>query len=380
MNKNSKLKSTIQKLLKGSFGFTLISIIIGFIIGAIILALVGFNPIEAYGIIFKGAFSRGKYIGWVIIRATPLIMTGLSVAFAFRTGLFNIGAEGQFIVGALTATAAGYFLHLPPIIHPIVVFLLAIMAAGIWGGIAGFLKSRFGVHEVIATIMLNWIAFYSSNFFIGLSGFKRANSEASEKILSTAEVTIFGQWKKSDAGKEFLNNIPFIKDLFDAPINWGIFVAILLALGFWYILNKTTLGYELRAVGFNPHAAEYGGINVKKSMVISMTIAGVFAGAAGALHVMGLTSSVTILSAIEGYGFNGIAVALIGGNTAIGSVLSGLLFGFLQYGGPKIQPALQAPSEVIDIMIGTIVFFIAIPNFIRLFYIRKRNRGEKHVE
>src|SRR5690554_3278862 len=148
MVKNSKAKSILEKLIKGNFWFTIISIVIGFIIGAIILALVGFNPIEAYGIIFKGAFSRGKYIGWVIIRATPLIMTGLSVAFAFRTGLFNIGAEGQFIVGALTATAAGYFLHLPAFIHPIVVFLLAILAAGIWGGIAGYLKSRFGIHEV----------------------------------------------------------------------------------------------------------------------------------------------------------------------------------------------------------------------------------------
>lgn len=379
--KEGRLKKIFnEKLLKGNFVITLISIVIGFLIGAIALALAGFNPIEAYGIIFRGAFSRGKYIGWVIIRATPLILTGLSVAFAFRTGLFNIGAEGQFIVGALTATAAGYFLHLPAIIHPIVVLLLAVMAAGIWGGIAGYLKSRFGIHEVIVTIMLNWIAFYSANYFISLPGFKRVNSEASEKILKTAEITILEQWKNSGVGKEFLNKIPFIKDFFDAPINWGIFIALVLALGFWYILNKTTLGYELRAVGFNAHAAEYGGINVKKSILSSMFIAGGLAGAAGAVHVMGLTSHVTILSAMEGYGFNGIAVALIGGNTALGSVLAGLFFGFLQYGGPKIQPALQAPSEVIDIMIGVIVFFIAIPNFIRLFYIKKRKKGEKHVE
>lgn len=369
----------IKKLFKGTFGFTIISIIIGFVVGGIILSLVGFNPFEAYGVMFRGAFSRPKYVGWVIVRATPLILTGLSVAFAFRTGLFNIGAEGQFIVGALVATATGYFLPLPPIIHPIVVFLLAVMAASIWGGIAGYLKARFGVHEVIATIMLNWIAFYLSNFFISIERFKIANNEASEKILKSAEIGILSQWKRSDAGRDFLNNVPFLKDLLGAPINWGIFVAIALAVLVWYILSKTTLGYKLRAVGYNPFAAEYGGINVNKNMVISMLIAGGLAGAGGALHVMGFTHSVTILAGMEGYGFNGIAVALIGSNTALGSVLAGILFGFFQYGGPKIQTALRAPSEIIDIVIGTIVFFIAIPNFIRYMMYSRKKRGEKNV-
>ena len=379
MENKKKRSFPFKSIFKGNFGFTLISIFIGFIVGAIMLKLVGFDPLEAYKIMFKGAFSKPKYIGWVIIRATPLILTGLSVAFAFRTGLFNIGAEGQFIVGALVATAAGYFLHLPPIIHPIVVFVLAVAAAALWGGVAGYLKAKFGIHEVIATIMLNWIAFYGSNYFVHFESFKRPHSQATYKILESAQIGILSQWKKTDAGKAFLNNVPFLKDLLGAPINLGIFVAILAAVVVWYILNKTTLGYQLRAVGFNPHAAEYGGINVNKNMIISMLIAGGLAGAAGAVHVMGLTHSITILSAMENYGFNGIAVALIGSNTALGSVLSGLLFGFFQYGGPKIQPALRAPSEVIDIMIGTIVFFIAIPNFIRMILSVRRKRGEKHA-
>jgi len=369
-----------KKVFKGTFGFTLISIVFGFIIGAVVLKLAGFNPFEAYGVMFRGAFSRPKYIGWVIIRATPLIMTGLSVAFAFRTGLFNIGAEGQFIMGALVATVAGYFITLPPMIHPIFVFLLATLAAGIWGGLAGFLKAKFGIHEVITTIMLNWIAFYGSNYFVSSPGFKRANAEASEKILESARIGILSQWKNSDSGKAFLDGIPFLGDLFDAPINWGIFIAILFALAVWYILNKTTLGYELRAVGFNKFAAEYGGINVSRKMITSMIIAGALSGAAGAIHVMGLTNEVTVLAGMEGYGFNGIAVALIGSNTSLGSVLSGLLFGFFQYGGPKIQAALRAPSEVIDIMVGTIVFFIAIPNFIRLVLFSRKKRGDKHAE
>lgn len=161
--------------------FTLIAILIGLVIGAIILLAVGYNPLEAYGIMIAGVFGSPKYISWTIIKSTPLILTGISVAFAFKTGLFNIGAEGQFIVGALVATMVGYFWHLPPVLHAIVALLLACLAAGLWGGFAGFLKSKFGVNEVITTIMLNWIALYLSNFFVYWDKFKRPNSEASQK-------------------------------------------------------------------------------------------------------------------------------------------------------------------------------------------------------
>ena len=155
-------------------------------------------------------------------------------------------------------------------------------------------------------------------------------------------------------------------DVLKTPINAGFIFAILLAVLVWYILNKTTLGYELRAVGFNPHAAEAGGINVKKSMVISMLISGGLAGAAGAFQVLGVSHRIAKLAAMEGYGFDGIAVSLIGNNTGAGSVFAGLLFGALKYGGSKIQDAMQAPTEVINIMIGTIILFVAMPKLIRL--------------
>lgn len=364
------MRMGLQKIktiyLMGSFGLTLISIIIGFFAGALILLVAGFNPIEAYGAILKGIFSKPKYMSYVIIYSTPLIITGLSVAFALRTGLFNIGAEGQYIVGAMVAAMAGYYFHLPMILHIIVCISLAALAAAVWGGLAGFIKARFGVHEVISTIMLNWIALYLSNWAVTLKTFGKQGTGKSYTIQETARIDLLGQWKVTDAGIDFIRSHKVLGDILKSPVNIGILVAILLAFLMWYTLNKTTLGYELRAVGFNPHAAKYGGININKSIVTSMFIAGGLAGTAGALQVMGVSHRIAKLAAMEGYGFDGIAVSLIGNNTGAGSLFAGLLFGALKYGGSKIQDAIEAPTEVINIMVGIIILFIAMPQLIRL--------------
>ncbi len=355
--------------------FTIVSIVLGFLVGAGVLGVSGFNPLEAYKIMIKGVFSRPGYIAWTVVRATPIIITGLSVAFAFKTGLFNIGAEGQFIIGTIVASLVGYAIKLPAIIHIPLVFITAVMAAGLWGGIAGYLKAKFGVNEVISTIMLNWIALYLNNYIVRMEQFKRATSQRTHEIMDTASIIILEKWKRTPSGRNFVANYKFWGDFLRAPLNWGFIIAIILALITWYILNKTTLGYELKAVGLNEEAAEYGGIDVARSMLISMVIAGALAGAAGALHVMGNSKSIASLAASEGYGFDGMAVALIGRNTSIGAILAGLLFSGIQYGGGKIQPALGAPSEVIDIMIGTIVFFIAMPQLIKIIFSRPRKRG-----
>lgn len=352
--------------LKGPLGLTLISILLGFGVGAVVLLVAGFNPLEAYWAILKGIFSRSKYVSYVIIYATPLIITGLSVAFALRTGLFNIGAEGQFIIGAMTAAMAGYFFHLPIFLHAPLCLLLAMFAGAAWGGIAGYIKAKFGVHEVISTIMLNWIAFYLSNWSLTLKSFGQQGTGKSHMIQETARIDLFGQWKITEAGIDFIRTHKVLGDALKSPINLGIIVAILLAILVWYILNKTTLGYELRAVGFNPSAAEYGGINVQRSIVTSMAISGGLAGAAGALQVLGVGHKIARLAVMEGYGFDGIAVSLIGNNTGPGSVLAGLLFGGLKYGGSKIQDAVGAPTEVINIVVGTIILFTAMPKFIQL--------------
>jgi ABC-type uncharacterized transport system permease subunit len=356
--------------------YIVISILIGLLVGAIVLITTGYNPLEAYGIILNGIFGSPRYISWTIIRDTPIILTGISVAFAFRTGLFNIGAEGQFIIGTIVAALVGHFWNLPPVIHVIVAILMGCLAAAIWGGIAGLLKSKFGINEVISTIMLNWIAFYLNNFVVLWDKLKRPNKDASQRILDTASVEILRKWKATDAGKAFISNNKVFGDMLKTPVNLGIIFAIVAALLIRHILKNTTLGYQLRAVGHNKDAAEYGGIDVSKNMVRSMMIAGAISGLAGVLQVLGVSREIAILASMEGYGFDGIAVALIAGNNPINCIYAGLFFGALKYGGQKIQPAMGAPSEIINIMVGTIVFFIAIPKLIDIFKTRKtRKRG-----
>ncbi|WP_129596193.1 ABC transporter permease [Anaerophilus nitritogenes] len=332
-----------QKIINETFLFTILAIVMGLLVGAVVIFISGYNPIEAYGLMIKGIFSKPKYIARTIIRATPLILTGLSVAFAFRTGLFNIGAEGQFIIGALTAALLGYFIQLPMILHVPIVFLGSVFIASLWGAMAGYMKAKFGVHEVIATIMLNWIALYTSNYIISLEKVKMPGSESSYDIQETARMSI--DWFKGIVGAS-------------TKVNFGMVIAVLASILIYYILFKTTLGYELRAVGYNKDAAEYGGIHIKRNIIVSMSIAGALAGAAGAVHVMGVSYRASTLAAMEGYGFNGIAVSLIGNNSPFGVVLSSFLFGGITYGGANMQ-LLGIPTEVINIVIGSIVFFVA---------------------
>jgi len=369
----SKLKQK-EDFLSGTLGVTLMSVLLGFVLGGVILLVAGFNPLEAYWVILKGIFSRPKYVSYVIIYSTPLIITGLSVAFALRTGLFNIGAEGQYIMGAVAAAAAGYYLKLPMVLHVLTAVGLAVLVAAVWGGLAGYFKARFGVNEVISTIMLNWTALYISNFMVTIDSFGRQGTGKTYAIMSSAQIDILGQWKRTPEGIAFLREHPMLWDILKSPVNLGFIFALLLAVLVWYILSKTTLGYELRAVGHNPQAAEAGGINVKRSMVVSMLIAGGLAGAAGAFQVLGVSHRIATLAIMEGYGFDGIAVSLIGNNSGFGCVFAGLLFGALKYGGSKIQDVMGAPTEVINIMIGIIIFFTAMPKLIRMILAYKKKR------
>ncbi len=179
----NSLKTKKKSLIDDAVKFSLLSILLGLLVGAIVLLISGNSPIKAYGAMIEGIIGKPKYIAWTIIKATPYILTGLSIAFAFKTGLFNIGAEGQFIIGALVATIVGYSVQLPAIIHIPLTIILAGLAGGLWGSIAGFLKSKFGDNEVISTIMLNWIAFYLNNFMIMTPWLREGNSEASHVKL-----------------------------------------------------------------------------------------------------------------------------------------------------------------------------------------------------
>ena len=304
-------------------------------------------------------------MGWAIVTSTPIILTGLGVCFAFQTGLFNMGAEGQFIIGTIVGFLVGYKLPLPPILHPIVAIILGMLAGALYGALAGFIKARFGIHEVISTIMLNWVAFYFQNF-IGYAN-QQPNSMASFDVLDSAKITMFDKATVKTFG-------PFFKKFFKAPIHYGTVLAIIAVIVVWYILKKTVLGYELKAVGLNREASEYGGIDSGKKIVQSMAISGAICALAGVTQILGFTYALSIVSAMDNYGFDGLAVSLLAGNNPIGVIFSGLFFGSLKYAGSNIQRVMGVPTEIINIIIGTIILFTAVPLVFRIIRAKHRNR------
>ena len=367
---------------RNRFIYTILAIVLGIIIGSIILLISGTNPVEAYKVIFLGAFGKPKYISWTIVKAVPLILTGLSVAFAFNTGLFNIGAEGQYIVGSIGALVVGLLLDLPPIIHGLVALLVGALCGYLWGAIVGILKAKFQVNEVISSIMMNWIAFYLSNYLLSFPILRSIESDNSYPIKQSASIKIAGVWKMSESGRAYLAQHKFLKDILNPPLNFGIIIAIIAAIVVWYILKKTTLGYELRAVGFNEKAAEYGGIDINKSIVKSMGIAGILAGLAGAITVLGVSGDIGIMAAQEGYGFDGMAVALIAGNNPLGTIPAALLYAGLTYGGGKLT-TIGTYSEVVNIIIGIMILFIAMPkllDMIKFFFTKWSKKDGKNLE
>ncbi len=316
--------------------YTFISILFGFLVGAILLTAAGINPGEAYSKLASGVFSKPKFIVWAIIYASPLILTGLSVAFSFRTGVFNIGAEGQFVMGSLAACVIGIKVSLPAPFHILLCILAAMAAGAVWGAIVGLLKVKKGINEVLSYIMFNWIAFYFSNYVVNLPAIhKEGGGEATKDIADTARILL-------------PESIRTATDCQSA--NWGIFIAIVAAIIIWFLINKTTLGYQLRAVGFNRHAAEYGGINANRAMMTAMAISGALAGLGGAVQLMGMSGRISQFASQEMFGFQGITVALIGASNPIGCIFAGLFYGAMKYGGSKLS-LIKTPSEVVDIII-----------------------------
>jgi simple sugar transport system permease protein len=373
---------TVVKILKKPVTATFIAIFLGFVVSAIVLSLAGYNSIDAFSALFNGIFSKPKYISNTIIKATPIILTGLSVAFAFKTGLFNIGAEGQYIIGTIASTIVGIKLNLPAILEIPIVIMAGVIAGAVFGGIVGVLKAKFGIHEVITSIMLNWIALYLSNFIVATDVFHQPDSTSTYMINESGFTSILSNWKTSDAGIKALSQHPWLSEiLLKTDVNIGIIVAIIMAILISILLYKSAKGYELRAVGLNKDAAEFAGINVNRNIVQSMVIAGALSGLAGALAITGTAPhKLATMAAFENNGFNGLSVALIAGSSPIGCIFGGLLYGGLLYGGQSVQSAIGAPSEIINIMIGTIVFFVALTKVVPVLADRLSKRGEKNVK
>ena len=339
-------KSLLDIISETTFIHIIMAILCGFIVGAGFLAIMGLSVGDAYGRLLSSVTSL-KGFTYVIVYSVPYIVAGLSVAFSFKTGVFNIGAEGQFVVGSMAAAVVGIVLgDLPkPVLIPLC-FLAAMVMGGLWGVIVAFLKTKWGINEVLSMIMFNWIAFYLSNFIAGIPGIKNEGSAEATRNISENASMLFSK--------------DFIRSAGIAPTaNWGILVAIAAMLFVWFVINKTTLGYRLKAVGFNRNAAEYGGISVNASILTALAISGALAGLAGALQLMGMGSRISIFSSQEGFGFAGIVVALIGCSNAFGVFVAGLFYGALMYGGSKLN-LVGAPTQLINVIVGTVVFFIAI--------------------
>lgn len=336
----------------------LISVFLGLLAGAIIMLAFGYNPIEGYIALWNGAFGSSYFFGETIRQVTPYIFTGLAVAFAFRSGLFNIGAEGQVIVGWLVAVWIGSSFEAPMIIHLPLTILGAALAGAFWGFIPGLLKATKGVHEVIITIMMNYIALHLSNYMI--RNVLTDNQDSSNRIAESASLSSTWLMELTDYSR----------------IHWGILIALFAAFVMWFLIEKTTAGYEFRAVGFNPNASKYAGINVKKNIILSMVISGAFAGLAGAMEGLGTFGYMPSHSAFTNLGFDGIAVALLGGNAAIGTVIAAFLFGSLKVGALNMPTSAGVPSELVEIVIALIIFFVASSYFIRWILLRFKKEGK----
>lgn len=297
-----------------------------------------------------------------LVQATPYIFAGLAVALGFRSGLFNIGVEGQLFIGAACATYVGYAVTgLPAYIHMPLAFLAGAAGGAFWGFIPGFLKAKTGGHEVINTIMMNWIAFRLTEWL--LSGpMTRPNSGGlplSPIIQDTAKIPQF----------------------FDSPIRFhlGFFIALIVAWLVWWLLFKTTWGLNLRTVGTNPRAARYAGLDTAKSIMLGMTLSGALAGMAGAVQILAVNHSMA-LGLSSGYGFDSIALALIGNNHPIGVILSSLLFGTLRNGATRMMVVSAIPIDIVDVIQAIILMFVAAPAIIRSIYrLRKPKQEEQQV-
>ncbi len=354
-------------LLRSDGAVSVLVVLLGFLCGTILVALVGRNPLNMYKAILQSLtgynIDRGvwniRYVGEWLNLSVPYIFCGLAMAFAARTGLFNIGGEGQYIMGLTMAQVIALLGPQIPVLHWVLAIVGAMLLGAIWGGIVGFLKARYEVSEVVATIMLNYVALYLSRIIImaipGTNTYKTVNFPETASLRAV-----------------FLSSLTN-----GSTLNLGLFLVIASVILYWFLMEKTNLGFGLRATGFNKDAARYGGIPVVTSVVISMAVAGAFAGLGGGVVALGSFRYGRVLSGMDNYGFTGIAVALVGNNTAVGTMLAGLLFGLLAAAQPLMQSK-QIPKEITFIIQGLIVVFIAIRTGIRLFLLwRQKKLQEK---
>ena len=346
-----KLQETGLSLL-----ITLIALVMALVVGALVIWAFGSNPIEAYGALWRGAFGTGIAFTVTLGKAVPVMLTGLAVAIAFRCSVFNIGAEGQLLIGAMCAALVGAYVHLPMVLH-LPLTILASMAGGmIWAFFPAVLKLKGNVNVVISTIMFNYIAQYLISYLI-LGPFKGpGESPATATIDETAQ----------------------LPDLLPKPyvLNLGFVLALVAVVAVYIILNRTSLGYEMRAVGFNPNASRTNGINVNRNMFLALLISGALAGLAGGIEVTGSRDKI-VNNFSANYGFSGIPVALMAHNNPFAIIFSALLIGAMRSGSAMMQSSAGISKNMVDVIQGLIIVFLCAEHVIR--YYIKRMGGKKNA-
>ena len=329
----------IKYLKSRTMAFTLISFLISLVLAGIIIAAAGYSPVEAYSAMLGGAFGSTYNLAQTAGTAIPLIFAGLAMAVASKAGIFNIGIEGQILAGALAGT---YITGLPAVLHIPVCILVAAIFGGIWAMLAAVIKNKLQISEVIITIMLNYVALYLVEYLVN-------NPFKSEGMVVRTE--------------EIQDSARLVSLVAHTRLNTGIFIALLAVFLFWVLFYKTKLGYEMRATGDSPFAAESAGINNKKNLLAAMFISGALAGIGGACEVMGV-QGYYISGMTTGYGFSGIAIAVMGHNQPLGTLASALLFGALNAGASSMNRMTDIPGEFISVLQALIILFISTPGIV----------------
>ncbi|WEK55412.1 MAG: ABC transporter permease [Candidatus Cohnella colombiensis] len=349
--------------MKNNVLVSLVAVLFGLLAGAMLMLVTGHNPIEGYLYLFQGGLKSTARIGDTLATSTPLIFSGLSVAFAFRTGLFNIGVAGQLLFGGFCATAVGLSFDLPKVLLLLVMLIAGFIGGAAWAFIPGLLKAKYNVHEVVSSIMMNWVAYWTIYYMVP-AYFKGESLETESRKLPEAASL----------------KVHWLTDMFSGSyINLGLFVAVIVVIVVAFIINRTTFGFELKSVGFNRDAAEYAGIAVNRSVVLSMAISGGIAGLGGVTLYAGNASNIQI-GILPSQGFDGIAVSLLGMNTPIGVLLAAIFFGLLYSGRGFMNAMTDIPPEIADTIIAIIIYFAAtsilIERLIRWFIKRRSNSKE----
>lgn len=340
-------RTSRTRALLGRIAIPVLAITTALVVSAVVLLIQGTNPVQAFLALGEGAFGSQVAIVETLIKTAPFVLAGLGIALAFRGGLFNIGVQGQLFMGSIFTVVVGYAVELPPAIHIPLALLAGMIGGALWAAIPGILKARNGAHEVITTIMLNFIAARIINWSIAIDGPLRAPRTVvpeTRAVLESARLPIL---------------IP------DSRLHAGVIVALLAAVVVYWLLWRTVVGFEIRTVGANPSAARYAGINVQWNIVLTMLISGALAGLGGAIQVMGLAPYNFTTGFNVGLGFDSIAVAVLGGIHPFGVVLGSFLFGAMDAGARLMQLRTKVPIDIITITQGLILALVAADQIIR---------------